>query len=170
MESGYFEQEEGLLESIAKASQAATGLPSLSIRRRGVELLEPSALGSSSTSLVSSDVTVGSLTRSSTNSSTNGNQVRFIIPRTTPVATIAALTQMLWEDVFRQSKRSATDYRGKEDITLSQKKVQSAALMLRAAFHEFYRGLGMLNSYRLPSPFLFDDHITDSPFIYRFFP
>jgi hypothetical protein len=41
-----------------------------------------------------------------------------------------------------------TDCMGQEDIAFSQKKVQSAADMLRVAFIDFYRRLGMLKSFR----------------------
>jgi hypothetical protein len=34
------------------------------------------------------------------------------------------------------------------DMSLGKKKVQSSEKMLRAAFIEFYRGLGLLKSYR----------------------
>jgi hypothetical protein len=61
---------------------------------------------------------------------------------------ISAISEMLWEDVFCQSKRVMTDCIGQEDIAFSQKKVQSAADMLRVAFIDFYRGLGMLKSSR----------------------
>jgi hypothetical protein len=64
------------------------------------------------------------------------------------MAMISAISEMLWEDVFCQSKRLMTDYIGQEDIAFSQKKVQSAADMLRVAFIDFYRGLGMLKSFR----------------------
>lgn len=143
MEAGLYEHNDELLESIAKATFAATGVPSLPLRRRTIEPAESSSLGSTSSS-ASTEVPVGSLSRN-----TSTNQVRLIIPRTTPAATIAALTQMLWDDVFRHSKRASTAYRGREDYTVSQKKVQSATLMLRAAYVEFYRGLGLLKSYRL---------------------
>lgn len=140
MEAGLYEQNDELLESIAKATFAATGVPSLPLRRRTIEPAEFSSLGSTSSS-TSTEVPVGGMSRNST------NQVRLIIPRTTPAATIAALTQMLWEDVFRQSKRTPTVHKGWEDYTVSQKKVQSASLMLRTAYVEFYRGLGLLKSY-----------------------
>jgi hypothetical protein len=142
MEAGLYEQNDELLESIAKATFAATGVPSLPLRRRTIEPAEFSSLGSTSSS-ASTEVPVGGMSKNST------NQVRLIIPRTTPAATIAALTQMLWEDVFRQSKRASTVHKGWEDYIVSQKKVQSASLMLRTAYVEFYRGLGLLKSYRL---------------------
>jgi len=37
---------------------------------------------------------------------------------------------------------------GQEDIAFNQKKVQSAVDMLRATFIDFYRGLGMLKSFK----------------------
>ena len=150
MEAGLYDQTHNdLLESIAKATIDATGVPSLPPLRRRAS--ESSSLGSmtSSTSLGSTsspDSTVSTLSRNHMNTSTN--HAKLIIPRTTPAATIGALTQMLWEDVFRQSKRTAVS-RGREDYSVSQKKIQSATMMLRAAYVEFYRGLGLLKSYRL---------------------
>jgi len=41
-----------------------------------------------------------------------------------------------------------TDCIGQKDTAFSQKKVQSAADMLRAAFLDFYQGLGMSKSFR----------------------
>ncbi|KAH9535731.1 hypothetical protein CY35_17G068900 [Sphagnum magellanicum] len=76
-----------------------------------------------------------------------GSHVRLNIPHVSPTATLSALSQMLWEDVLRQAKKSATLYGGKVDIVLSQRKVQRAENMLRAAFIEFYRGLGFLKNY-----------------------
>ncbi|XP_024383229.1 phosphate transporter PHO1-3 [Physcomitrium patens] len=144
MEGGFYDQNVDLLESIAKATFAASGLPTLPLRRRTIEPVESSSLGSTS-SPASTEVSVGSMSRNS--QYTSRNQVRLIIPRTTPAATLAALAQMLWEDVFRQSKKASTLYRGREDYIVSQKKIQSATLMLRAAYVEFYRGLGLLKSY-----------------------
>lgn len=40
------------------------------------------------------------------------------------------------------------------DMSLGKKKVQSSEKMLRTAFIEFYRGLGLLKSYRLPQCWL----------------
>jgi hypothetical protein len=77
-----------------------------------------------------------------------GSHVRLNIPHVSPTATLSALSQMLWEDVLRQAKKSATLYGGKVDIVLSQRKIQRAENMLRAAFIEFYRGLGFLKNYR----------------------
>ncbi len=77
-----------------------------------------------------------------------GSQIRWSIPRSAAVAMISAISEMLWEDVFCQSKRLMTDCIGQEDIAFGQKKVQSAADMLRVAFIDFYRGLGMLKSFR----------------------
>ncbi len=77
-----------------------------------------------------------------------GSQIRWSIPRSAAVAMIWAISEMLWEDVFCQSKRLMTDCVGQEDVAFSQKKVPSAADMLRVAFVDFYRGLGMLKSFR----------------------
>ncbi|XP_024357946.1 phosphate transporter PHO1 [Physcomitrium patens] len=146
MEAGFYEQNDELLASIAKATLDATGLPSLPLRRRTIEQAEFStSLGSSSSSSSRTEVPIGSVSRNPV--TTNVNHVKLIIPRTTPAATIAALTQMLCDDVFRQSKKPLTVYRERQDYTVSEKKVQSATLMLRAAYVEFYRGLGLLKSY-----------------------
>lgn len=147
VESGFYGPSGELLESLAKVTLAATCVPILPLRQRSGEIIEASS-GGSVGSLASKDVCTRNLNKSSTNW-TGFNQVRLIIPRTTPAATIAAMIQMLWEDVFRQSKQSSTDLTGTEDNSLSQKKVQIATLMLRAAFIEFYRGLGILKSFRL---------------------
>lgn len=147
VESGFYGQSGELLESLAKAKLAATRVPNLPVRQRSGEIIEASS-GGSVGSLASNDVCMRNLNKSTMNQ-TGSNQVRLIIPRTTPAATIAAMIQMLWEDVFRQSKQSSTDLTGTEDNSLSQKKVQIATLMLRAAFIEFYRGLGILKSFRL---------------------
>jgi hypothetical protein len=127
MEAGLYEQNDELLESIAKATFAATSMPNLPLRQKTIEPAEFSSLGSTSNS-ASTEVPVGSMSRNSINTSTN--QVRLIIPRTILAATIATLTQMLWEDVFRQSKRTSMVHKGWEDYTVSQKKVQSAFLNL----------------------------------------
>lgn len=75
------------------------------------------------------------------------SRVKINIPHMTPTATISALSQMLWEDVLRQAKKTADDYRGRDDTAVSRKKIQSAQNMLKAAYVEFYRGLGLLKSY-----------------------
>lgn len=146
VESGFYGQSGELLESLVKV-KLATRVPNLPVRQRSGEIIEASSVGSAG-SLASNDVCMRNLNKSTENQ-TGSNQVRLIIPRTTPAATIAAMIQMLWEDVFRQSKQSSTDLTGTEDNSLSQKKVQIATLMLRAAFIEFYRGLGILKSFRL---------------------
>jgi hypothetical protein len=74
--------------------------------------------------------------------------VRLNIPNVSPTATLSALSQMLREDVLCQAKKSATLYGVKMDIVLSQRKVQRAEIMFRAAFIEFYLGLGFLKNYR----------------------
>jgi hypothetical protein len=48
-----------------------------------------------------------------------GSQIRWSIPRSASTAMIWAISKMLWEDVFCQSKRSMTDCMGQEDIAFS---------------------------------------------------
>jgi hypothetical protein len=48
-----------------------------------------------------------------------GSQIRWSIPRSASTAMIWAISEMLWEDVFCQSKRSMTDCMGQEDIAFS---------------------------------------------------
>ncbi|CAN1760263.1 Phosphate transporter PHO1 [Linum perenne] len=69
--------------------------------------------------------------------------LRVDIPATTPAKTIAAVTSMLWEDLVNNPKKSeagAGDY-------INRKKVQCAEKMIRSAFVELYRGLGLLKTY-----------------------
>ncbi|CAN1760273.1 Phosphate transporter PHO1 [Linum perenne] len=92
---------------------------------------------------------VNSNTRTKTkkgNHSTNNKPkmaLRVDIPATTPAKTIAAVTSMLWEDLVNNPKKSeagAGDY-------INRKKVQCAEKMIRSAFVELYRGLGLLKTY-----------------------
>lgn len=68
--------------------------------------------------------------------------MRIDIPATTPTKTIAAVTTMLWEDLVNNPKKVG----GGEHI--NRKKVQCAEKMIRGAFVELYRGLGLLKTYR----------------------
>ncbi|KAF5752406.1 putative xenotropic and polytropic murine leukemia virus receptor pho1 [Tripterygium wilfordii] len=67
--------------------------------------------------------------------------MRIDIPSTTPTRTIAALTSMLWEDLVNNPKKE-----GAGDI-INRKKIQCAEKMIRGAFVELYRGLGLLKTY-----------------------
>ncbi|KAL2463566.1 Phosphate transporter PHO1 [Forsythia ovata] len=68
--------------------------------------------------------------------------LRIDIPATTPSRTIAAVTSMLWEDLVNNSKKEL----GTADI-INRKKIQCAEKMIRGAFVELYRGLGLLKTY-----------------------
>ncbi|XP_075488776.1 phosphate transporter PHO1-like [Primulina tabacum] len=67
-------------------------------------------------------------------------RVRIDIPATTPTRTIAAVTSMLWEDVVNNPKKEGGEY-------INRKKIQCAEKMIRGAFVELYKGLGLLKKY-----------------------
>ncbi|KAK9137758.1 hypothetical protein Sjap_008352 [Stephania japonica] len=88
----------------------------------------------------------GSPARSPSKSSKIGNKpktmgMRIDIPATTPTRTITALTSMLWEDLVNNPKKE-----GPGDF-IYRKKIQCAEKMIRGAFVELYRGLGLLKTY-----------------------
>lgn len=68
--------------------------------------------------------------------------MRIDIPATTPTRTIAAVTSMLWEDLVNNPKKD-----GPREY-INKKKIQCAEKMIRSAFVELYRGLGLLKTYR----------------------
>ncbi|XP_012456872.2 phosphate transporter PHO1 [Gossypium raimondii] len=67
--------------------------------------------------------------------------MRIDIPATTPARTISAVTSMLWEDLVNHPKKE-----GSGDF-INRKKIQCAEKMIRSAFVELYRGLGLLKTY-----------------------
>ena len=69
--------------------------------------------------------------------------MRIDIPATTPSRTISAVTSMIWEDLVNSPSKegSGGDY-------INRKKIQCAEKMIRGAFVELYRGLGLLKTYR----------------------
>ena len=69
--------------------------------------------------------------------------MRIDIPATTPTRTISAVTSILWEDIVNNPKKE-----GQGDF-INRKKIQCAEKMIRSAFVELYRGLGLLKTYRL---------------------
>lgn len=71
--------------------------------------------------------------------------MRIDIPPTNPTKTISAVTSMIWEDVVNSSSKSPKK-EGGDYIT--RKKIQCAEKMIRGAFIELYRGLGLLNTYK----------------------
>ncbi|CAN6462051.1 unnamed protein product [Victoria cruziana] len=67
--------------------------------------------------------------------------MRIEIPATTPTRALSVLTQALWEDVISTPKRDGSGE------ALNRKKVQCAEKMIRGAYVELYRGLGLLKTY-----------------------
>ncbi|KAM0985517.1 hypothetical protein ACFX13_013001 [Malus domestica] len=67
--------------------------------------------------------------------------MRIDIPNTTPTRTITAVTSMLWEDLVNNPKKD-----GPGEF-INRKKIQCAEKMIRGAFVELYRGLGLLKTY-----------------------
>ncbi|KAE8660079.1 Phosphate transporter PHO1-2 [Hibiscus syriacus] len=67
--------------------------------------------------------------------------MRIDIPATTPARTISAVTSMIWEDLVNHPKKE-----GNGDF-INKKKIQCAEKMIRSAFVELYRGLGLLKTY-----------------------
>nr|CAD1830911.1 unnamed protein product [Ananas comosus var. bracteatus] len=72
--------------------------------------------------------------------------MRIDIPATTPGRTISAVTSqitMIWEDIINGSRKDGSN--GGDYIT--RKKIQHAEKMIRSAFVELYRALGLLKTY-----------------------
>ncbi|PON94804.1 SPX domain containing protein [Trema orientale] len=67
--------------------------------------------------------------------------MRIDIPATTPTRTISAVTSMLWEDLVNNPKKEG------HGEYINRKKIQCAEKMIRGAFVELYRGLGLLKTY-----------------------
>ncbi|KDP40362.1 hypothetical protein JCGZ_02360 [Jatropha curcas] len=67
--------------------------------------------------------------------------LRIDIPATTPTRAITAITSMLWEDLVNNPKKD-----GSRDF-INRKKIQCAEKMIRGAYVELYRGLGLLKTY-----------------------
>ncbi|KAL9410936.1 hypothetical protein AB3S75_044669 [Citrus x aurantiifolia] len=68
--------------------------------------------------------------------------MRIDIPAETPARTISAVTSMLWEDLVNNPKKES----GTGDF-INRKKIQCAEKIIRGAFVELYRGLGLLKTY-----------------------
>ncbi|XP_051128083.1 phosphate transporter PHO1 isoform X2 [Andrographis paniculata] len=83
---------------------------------------------------------VNSATRGKTKGGKPRMAMRIDIPATTPTRTIAAVTSMLWEDLVNNPKKAPAEY-------VNRKKIQYAEKMIRGAFVELYRGLGLLKTY-----------------------
>ncbi|KAF5736732.1 putative xenotropic and polytropic murine leukemia virus receptor pho1 [Tripterygium wilfordii] len=81
-------------------------------------------------------------TRTKTKNGKPKMAMRIDIPSTTPTRTITAVTSMLWEDLVNNPKK----LQGPGDY-INRKKIQCAEKMIRGAFVELYRGLGLLKTY-----------------------
>ncbi|XP_074282272.1 phosphate transporter PHO1-like [Silene latifolia] len=66
--------------------------------------------------------------------------LRIDIPATTPGRTISAVSSMLWEDLVNTPKDRPREF-------INRKKIQCAEKMIRGAFVELYKGLGLLKTY-----------------------
>lgn len=84
---------------------------------------------------------IGAATRSKTKKGKPKMALRIDIPATTPAQTISAVTSTLLEDLVNSpSKNSPREM-------INRKKIQCAEKMIRGAFVELYRGLGLLKTY-----------------------
>ncbi|MED6126558.1 hypothetical protein PIB30_079606 [Stylosanthes scabra] len=87
---------------------------------------------------------VNSATRGKTKKGKAKMAIRIDIPATTPGRTITAVTSMLWEDLVNSPIKEGSG--GGEFI--NKRKIQYAEKMIRSAFVELYKGLGLLKTYR----------------------
>ncbi|XP_021847662.1 phosphate transporter PHO1 [Spinacia oleracea] len=84
---------------------------------------------------------IGAATRSKTKKGKPKMALRIDIPATTPARTISAVTSTLWEDLANTPSKDCP----REMI--NRKKIQCAEKMIRGAFVELYRGLGLIKTY-----------------------
>lgn len=84
---------------------------------------------------------VGAATRLKTKKGKPKMALRIDIPPTTPTRTISAVTSMFWEELVNSPSKE-----GHKEL-INRKKIQCAEKMIRGAFVELYRGLGLLKTY-----------------------
>ncbi|XVF38497.1 hypothetical protein REPUB_Repub20aG0107200 [Reevesia pubescens] len=113
----------------------------------------PSELNDSSTEISEIDEVIAALERNGVNfiNSTSSRAktkkgkpkmaMRIDIPATNPTRTISAVTSMFWEDLVNNPKKE-----GPGDF-INRKKIQCAEKMIRSAYVELYKGLGLLKTY-----------------------
>ncbi|XVF28566.1 hypothetical protein REPUB_Repub15cG0040900 [Reevesia pubescens] len=113
----------------------------------------PAELNDSSTEISETDEVIAALERNGVNFINSASSkaktkkgkpkmaMRIDIPATTPTRTISAVTSRLWEDLVNNPKKE-----GPGDF-INRKKIQCAEKMIRGAFVELYRGLGLLKTY-----------------------
>ncbi|KAJ1398945.1 SPX domain, partial [Sesbania bispinosa] len=80
---------------------------------------------------------VNSVTRTKTKKGKPKMAMRIDVPATNPTRAITAITSMLWEDLVNNP---TGDF-------IHKRKIQCAEKMIRSAFVELYRGLGLLKTY-----------------------
>jgi hypothetical protein len=97
--------------SYLKATLAATSVTGVPWRRRTMDSWEL-AFGSNA-GLIPSEVAARTLL---TRASMYGSQIRWSIPRSASMVMISAISEMIWEDVFCQSKRLMTNCMGQENM------------------------------------------------------
>jgi hypothetical protein len=81
------------------------------------------------------------------------SSLRLVIPAATPVQALNKMSKLLWDDIARRGPRAerllAQLGEDVPDILKqSSSNVRNAEKLLRNALIEFYRGLGLLKSYR----------------------
>jgi len=81
---------------------------------------------------------VNSATRTKTKKGKPKTAMRIDVPATNPTRAITAITSMLWEDLVNNP---TGDF-------LHKRKLQCAEKIIRSAFVELYKGLGLLKTYR----------------------
>ncbi|KAK7268837.1 hypothetical protein RIF29_21546 [Crotalaria pallida] len=80
---------------------------------------------------------VNSATRTKTKKGKPKMAIRIDVPATNPTRAITAITSMLWEDLVNNPTGEF----------IHKRKIQCAEKMIRSAFVELYRGLGLLKTY-----------------------
>ncbi|XP_061350434.1 phosphate transporter PHO1-like [Gastrolobium bilobum] len=83
---------------------------------------------------------VNSATRMKTKKGKNKMAMRIDIPATTPTKASTAVTSMIWEDLVNSPTKEGYGF-------INKRKVQYAEKMIRSAFVELYKGLGLLKTY-----------------------
>ncbi|KAF3329002.1 phosphate transporter PHO1-3 [Carex littledalei] len=76
-----------------------------------------------------------------------GKNVKINIPLTNPSRTFSALSDLVWEDLVNQSKKSGSET-SMNKLSVNKTKLHHAEKMIRGAFIELYKGLGYLRTYR----------------------
>ncbi|XP_043690864.1 phosphate transporter PHO1-like [Telopea speciosissima] len=88
---------------------------------------------------------IGATTRTKTKKGKPKMAMRIDVPITTLTRSISSITSMLWEDLITNPKKENPG--GAVGDLINGKKIQSAEKMIRGAFVELYKGLGLLKTY-----------------------